>query len=64
MDHTQVLLRLRASLFKGEQLSAQTTLVTRANAPSPDAAGGVKALTAAADEAAKLLGSWVAGLAK
>ncbi len=59
-EKSQGLLRLRASLFKGEQLTAQTTLVTRANAPSQDAAGGVKALTAAADEAAKLLGSWVA----
>ncbi len=58
-DKSQGILRLRASLYKGAQLTAQTTFATRADAPSQDAAGGVKALTAAADDVAKQLADWV-----
>jgi cholesterol transport system auxiliary component len=59
-DSSQGLVRLRASLFKGEQLAAQTTVLTRSAAPSQDAAGGVRALTAATDEAALRIAAWVA----
>jgi cholesterol transport system auxiliary component len=59
VDASQGVLRLRASLFQGQQLAAQTTLVTRAAAPSQDAAGGVKALTTASDEAVAKLAAWV-----
>ncbi len=58
------LVRLRASLFKGEQLAAQTTVLARAAAPSQDAAGGVRALTAATDDAVRQLAAWVAAQAK
>jgi cholesterol transport system auxiliary component len=54
------LVRLRASLLKNDQLSAQTTVLARAPAASQDAAGGVKALTAATDDAVRQLSSWLA----
>jgi cholesterol transport system auxiliary component len=54
------LVRLRASLLKNDQLTAQTTLLARAPASSQDAAGGVKALTAATDDAVRQLSSWIA----
>jgi cholesterol transport system auxiliary component len=58
-------LRLRVSLFKtdplkGEQLVAQTLLTARADAPSQDAAGGVRALTAATDDAVSQTERWLA----
>jgi cholesterol transport system auxiliary component len=53
------LVRLRASLLKNEQLIGQTTVLARANAPSQDAAGGVKALTAATDDAVRQLSAWL-----
>lgn len=59
-DSSQGLVRLRASLFKGDQLAAQTTVLTRSAAPSQDAAGGVRALTTATDEAALRIAAWVA----
>jgi cholesterol transport system auxiliary component len=52
--------RLQASLLRGDQLVAQRSLLARAIAPSPDAPGGVRALTAATDDAVQQLGSWVA----
>ncbi|TAG24343.1 MAG: hypothetical protein EAZ37_16510 [Burkholderiales bacterium] len=54
------LVRLRASLLKNDQLASQTTLLTRAPAASQDAAGGVKALTAATDDALRQLAAWLA----
>jgi cholesterol transport system auxiliary component len=57
---SQGLVRLRASLFKGEQLAAQTTMLARAAAPTQDAAGGVRALTAATDDAVRQLSAWLA----
>jgi cholesterol transport system auxiliary component len=59
-ESSQGLVRLRASLFKNEQLVAQTAVVARANAASPDAAGGVRALTAATDDAVRQLSAWLA----
>jgi cholesterol transport system auxiliary component len=53
------LVRIRASLLKNDQLIQQTTLFARANAPSPDAAGGVRALTAATDDVVGQLVAWL-----
>ena len=53
------LIRLRASLFKGEQLAAQTVILARANAPSADAAGGVRALSLATDSAISQIQIWL-----
>ena len=53
------LIRLRASLFKGDQLTAQTMVVARASAPSPDAAGGVRALSQATDSAVSQVQTWL-----
>ena len=53
------LVRLRASLLKNDQLIAQTSLLANAPAHSQDAAGGVKALTAATDDAVRQLSAWL-----
>jgi cholesterol transport system auxiliary component len=60
-DASQGLVRIHASLLKNEQLIAQTTLLARANAPSQDAAGGVRALTIATDDVVKQVAAWVSG---
>jgi cholesterol transport system auxiliary component len=56
--------RLRASLFEntpaGERLIAQRSVVSRQPAPTPDASGGVRGLTAATDAAADDLRQWLA----
>ncbi len=52
--------RLHASLFNANKLVAQRSLQTTAPAPSLDAAGGVRALTAATDDAVAQLATWVA----
>jgi cholesterol transport system auxiliary component len=57
---SQGIVRLRASLFQGNQLIAQTTVLARAAAPTQDAAGGVRALTAATDDAVRQLSAWAA----
>lgn len=58
------LLRLRATLLEntagGEKLLAQRNVVIRRPAPTADAAGGVRALTAAVDAAADELSQWLA----
>ena len=55
--------RLRATLsqasVKGETLLAQRSFVVRSPAASADAAGGVRALTAAVDAAVQELDTWV-----
>lgn len=60
------LLRLRASVLQrtatGEQLLAQRVLHLQQPAPSPDAAGGVRALAAASDAAVAALLPWLAAL--
>ncbi len=53
------LIRLRASLFRGDLLVSQTVILGRANAPSPDAAGGVRALSQATDSAISQLQAWL-----
>ncbi len=58
------LLRLRATLLDntsaGERLVGQRSIVMRSPAPTPDAPGGVRALTAATDSAAEEIAQWVA----
>jgi cholesterol transport system auxiliary component len=46
----------------GEQLLAQRTFVVRKPAPTADAPGGVRALTAATDAAAEEIAQWMQGL--
>jgi cholesterol transport system auxiliary component len=57
-------LRLRATLMAntpaGELLIAQRAVTQRVAAPSADAAGGVRALSAATDAAAKEIAEWLA----
>jgi cholesterol transport system auxiliary component len=57
------LLRLRATLLEntpgGEKLLGQRQIVKREPAPTADAAGGVRALAAAADAAAAEIGQWL-----
>jgi cholesterol transport system auxiliary component len=57
------LLRLRATLTDntpaGEKLLAQRSFVVRRPAPTPDASGGVRALTAAVDAAADEIAQWL-----
>ena len=57
------LLRLRATVVRptpaGEKLLAQRLFTLQHPAPSADAAGGVRALTAAVDAAAQELGQWL-----
>lgn len=60
------LLRLRATVMdntpSGEQLLAQRSFVVRQPAPTPDAAGGVRALAVATDAAAVEIAHWLAQL--
>lgn len=60
------LLRLRATLTQpgptGEQLVAQRSVTVQQPAPSADAQGGVRALTAATDAAMREIEQWLAGL--
>lgn len=55
--------RVRASLLEnapgGERLAAQRSFSVESPAPTPDAAGGVKALTAATDAAARQVVEWL-----
>lgn len=58
------LLRMRATLLEntagGEKLLAQRNFAVQRPAPTPDAPGGVRALTAAVDAAADELMQWLA----
>lgn len=60
------LLRLRATVVQpgpgGEKLVAQRSLIVQRPAPSADAAGGVRALTAATDAAVLEIEQWLRGL--
>lgn len=57
------LVRLRVTLLEntaaGEKLLAQKSVIAREPAPSADAPGGVRALTAATDAAAADIGQWL-----
>lgn len=57
------MVRLRATLLEstsaGERLLAQRSVAVQRPAPTPDAPGGVRALTAATDAAAEEIGQWL-----
>ncbi|MDP1566493.1 MAG: ABC-type transport auxiliary lipoprotein family protein, partial [Polaromonas sp.] len=57
------LIRLRATLVEttpsGEKLLAQRSVTVQRPAPSADAAGGVRALTAATDAAIEEIATWL-----
>lgn len=53
--------QMRATLFDGPKLLAQTTLRAQAPAATADAAGGAKALAAACDAVQTQLIQWLAG---
>jgi cholesterol transport system auxiliary component len=55
---SQGLAQLRATLLKGNALAAQRTFSAQARAPTADAAGGVNALSTAAQEIARQLAAW------
>lgn len=61
------LLRLRATLVQpgpsGERLVAQRSVIVQRPAPTADASGGVRALTAATDAAVQEIDAWLLGLA-
>lgn len=52
--------RLRATLLRNEQWAGQSTFNARANATSADAAGGVRAMALAVDDAVQQLAAWSA----
>ena len=56
-------LTLRATLFRGKQFIGQRQFEQQVNAPSPDAAGGARALATASDAAISELLGWIASLA-
>jgi len=67
-EHSTGLLRLRATLTQisptGQQLIAQRSFTLQRPAPSPDAPGGVQALTEASEAVALEVGAWVAGVGR
>lgn len=56
---SQGMMQLRATLLKGNNLTAQRSFHAQAPAPTADASGGVRALSVAANEVAKELSNWV-----
>ena len=56
--------RLRATLLRSGQLVAQRSFNARSPAPSADAAGGVRALVAASDDANKQIYVWLTAQTK
>ncbi len=60
------LVRVSATVIRpssgGDQLLGQRSFVARRPAPSPDAAGGVRALTAASDGVVEEIGQWLTSL--
>jgi len=57
-DRSHAVLRLRVTL-EGEGMWTQRTFTIDRPAPTPNAAGGVTALTECSDELVRLLGRWV-----
>ncbi len=56
---SQGVVRLRATLMDANKLVAQRTISASAAAPSADAAGGVRGLTLATDDAVRQMSAWV-----
>ena len=60
VDKSSGLLRLRATLTRNEALVGQRSFIVQRLAPSADAAGGVRALSAATDAVVDEIGAWLA----
>ena len=62
-ERSRGVLRMRATLLSprsgGEQLLGQRSIAVEGAAPTPDASGGVRALTAATDAAAEDIAAWL-----
>jgi cholesterol transport system auxiliary component len=62
-ERSRGVIRLRATLFRstaaGEQLLDQRSIAVQGIAPTPDASGGVRALTEATDAAAADISQWL-----
>jgi cholesterol transport system auxiliary component len=56
---SQGVVRLRATLMNANKLVAQRNVSASAAAPSADAAGGVRGLTLATDDAVRQINAWV-----
>jgi cholesterol transport system auxiliary component len=67
-DHSSGVLRLRATLTQrssaGESLLVQRSFVVQSPAPTPDAAGGVRALTATTDQVISDIELWLNQVAR
>ena len=63
-DHSSGVLRLRATVTQrgtaGDTLLAQRSFIVQQSAPTADASGGVRALTAATDQAISEIDVWLA----
>ena len=59
-EKSRGVLRLQARLLRGNEVAAQQSFNIEQPAPSANAEGGVRALTAATDESARQLSQWVA----
>ena len=64
LEHSSGVLRLRATVTQrgtaGDLLLAQRSFIVQKNAPTADASGGVRALTAATDQAILEIDVWLA----
>ena len=60
VDKSRGVLRLQARLARGSELAAQQSFAIELPAPSANAEGGVRALSAAGDEAGRQLADWLA----
>ncbi|WP_332816196.1 ABC-type transport auxiliary lipoprotein family protein [Ramlibacter sp.] len=67
-DRSRGTIRLRATLFvgsaAGEKLVGQRSIAVQGVAPTPDASGGVRALTEATDAAAADISQWLLQVAR
>ncbi len=59
-EKSRGVLRLQARLVRGRELAAQQSFAVDLPAPSANAEGGVRALSAASDEAGRRLADWLA----
>jgi cholesterol transport system auxiliary component len=59
-EKSRGVVRLQARLVRGRELAAQQSFAVELPAPSANAEGGVRALSAASDEAGRRLADWLA----
>lgn len=63
-DKSRGVLRMQARLVRGTEMVAQQAFTVEQPAPGANAEGGVKALSAAGDEAGRRLADWIAASLK